>query len=76
MRFDLGPIDVELTVVAKREGGPSGKIKFEVFGFGAEVGGDAKFASEKTQKVKLILTPKRRLPDGSFEEVLINRMPG
>ena len=76
VQFELGPIDVEFTVVAKREAGPNGKIKFEVFGIGAELGGDAKFASEKTQKIKLNLKPKQRLSNGSLEEILINRTPG
>jgi len=64
VKFELGPIDLEFTVVAKREGGPNGKVKFEVFGFGAELGGDAKFSNEKTQKVKLTLSPVDALIGG------------
>jgi len=72
--FELGPIDVEFTVVAKREGGPNGKIKFEIFGIGAELGGSAKFASEQTQKIKLNLKPMVQLPDGSYEDgVMISK---
>jgi hypothetical protein len=75
VRFEVGPIEVEITVVAKREGGPEGKIKFEVFGFGAEVGADAKFAREQTQKVKLNLTPVQVLPDGTLSHLEISRVP-
>ena len=51
LTFDLGPIEMEFTVVAKREGGPNGKIKFEIFGIGAELGADAKVGTERTQKI-------------------------
>jgi hypothetical protein len=74
-RFEVGPIDVEFTIVAKREGGPDGKIKFEVFGFGAELGGGAKFAREQTQKVKLNLTPVQVLADGTRGHIEISRAP-
>ena len=76
VRFEVGPIEVEFTVVAKREAGPEGKIKFEVFGVGAEVGGGAKFASEQTQKVKINLKPVQVLPDGTRGHLEINRVPG
>ena len=56
VKFEVGPIEVEFTVIAKRDGGPEGKIKFEVFGLGAEAGGEYKFASEQAQKVKFQLT--------------------
>jgi Trypsin-co-occurring domain 2 len=75
VQFRLGPIDLEFSVVATREGGPNGKIKFSLFGIGAEAGGSAKFANERTQKVKLTLTPFRKGADGSPEEVDINRVP-
>jgi len=75
VRFEVGPIDVEFTIVAKREGGPDGKIKFEVLGFGAEVGAGAKFARERTQKVKLNLTPVQVLPDGTRGPIEISRVP-
>jgi hypothetical protein len=75
VRFEAGSIEVEFTIVAKREGGPEGKIKFEVFGFGAELGGGAKFAREQTQKVKLTLTPVQVLPDGTRGHLEINKVP-
>jgi len=79
IHFGVGPIDVEFQVIAKREGGPEGKIKFGVLGVGVEAGGGAKFVSERTQKVKLSLKPVRIALDGSEEEVEIfkrKRAPG
>lgn len=73
LRFQLGTIELEFTVVAKREGGPNGAIKFSVLGIGAEVGGSAKFANERTHKVKLSLTPAQRFEDGSTGHVEIKR---
>jgi Trypsin-co-occurring domain 2 len=75
VRFELGPSEVEITIVAKREGGPNGKIKFEVLGLGAELGGGAKLGGEKTQNVKLNLTPVKILPDGSQAHLEISRVP-
>jgi hypothetical protein len=57
IRFGDGPIDLEFQVVAKREGGPSGKIKFGIWGVGVEAGGSAKFGNERTQKVKCQVHP-------------------
>jgi Trypsin-co-occurring domain 2 len=57
LQFELGSIELEFTVVAKREGGPNAKIEFHVLGVGAELGADAKVGDERTQKVKMILNP-------------------
>jgi hypothetical protein len=76
VKFEVGPIEVEFTVIAKRDGGPEGKIKFEVFGLGAEAGGEYKFASEQAQKVKFQPTAVRPLPTGGRERLEINRIPG
>lgn len=57
IHFELGPIELEFTVVAKREGAAGSKIKFSVLGIGAAVEGSGKIASEYTQKVKLTLSP-------------------
>jgi hypothetical protein len=56
-RFKVDSIDVELTIVAKREGGGDGKIKFSVLTAGVELGASGKVAHEETQKIKLSLTP-------------------
>jgi Trypsin-co-occurring domain 2 len=73
IRFGVGPIDLEFQVVAKREGGPEGKIKFGIWGVGVEAGGSAKFGSERTQKVKFTLKPVRIGDNGAETEVEIFR---
>lgn len=56
-KFKVNSIEVELTIVAKRDRGGDGKIKFSVLTAGAEIGASGKVAHEETQKVKLSLTP-------------------
>lgn len=73
VRFELGPIEVEFQIVARREGGPEGKIKFEILGFGAELGGSGSFAREQTQKVKLTLSPLAVKAGGARGRVEIKR---
>lgn len=57
LRFTVGPVELELQVVAEREAGGSGKVEFKLFGAGAELGADGKLADSATQTVKLTLTP-------------------
>lgn len=58
VRFQLDSVELELSVVAKREAGGDGKLKFSILGMvDAELGGSGKLATERTQKVKLSLTP-------------------
>jgi hypothetical protein len=58
LRFELGPIELEFSVVATREGSGGGKIEFKVWGIGATVEGSGTIASERTHKVKFTLSPK------------------
>jgi hypothetical protein len=55
LRFELGPVEVEVLVIVTREGGASGKIRFWI----AEVGGDARLSESSTQRIKLNLVPRR-----------------
>ena len=71
VRFEVGPIDLEFQVVAKKEA--DGEIKFGVLGLGFEVGG--KFSSDHVQKVKVTLKPLQVLPDGSLTELEILKVP-
>ncbi len=71
LRFKLNTVEIELSVVAKRELGGEGKISFKVLGTGVEAGGGGKSAHEHSQKIKLSLTPHRR--DGG--ELNISRVP-
>jgi hypothetical protein len=80
LRFKLNTIELEFTVVAKREAGGDGKLKFSVLGFGVEAGAGGKAANEQTQKIKLSLTPlpKPGTAASSTDDdatVLINRKP-
>ncbi len=53
LRFELGPVQVSLTVTVGREGGPGAKIRLWV----VEAGGDAKLSREAVQEITLVLTP-------------------
>lgn len=61
VRFELGPIELEFQVVAKKEKGGdakiSSKIGFYVLSAEATIGGSGKGADERMQKVKLVLNP-------------------
>jgi hypothetical protein len=73
LKFKLGAVDVEFTVVVKKEGGADAKLKFSILGVGVEGGASGKVAREQTQKVKLSLTPVFVGADGQPRERLINR---
>ena len=61
LRFELGPVELELTVAVDKEIKPGAKVRFWV----VELGADASAASSTTQRVKLVLDPKRvGQPDG------------
>lgn len=55
LRFEVGPVELELTVVVQREGAAGAKVKFWVM----EVGTDAKASAGSTQRIKLTLDPRR-----------------
>jgi hypothetical protein len=57
VRFELGPIEMEFQVVARKEGGVEGKLGFHIFAVEATLGGSGKVADERTQKVKFVLNP-------------------
>ena len=56
LRFELGPVGLELTVAVSKEAGPNAKVRFWV----VELGADAKVASQATQRITLTLDPRRR----------------
>jgi hypothetical protein len=57
MRFELGPIEMEFQIVARKEVGGEAKLGFHIFAAEATLGGSAKGADERTQKVKFVLNP-------------------
>jgi len=56
LRFELGPVELELTVAVSREAGPNAKVRFWVI----ELGADATVSSQATQRITLTLDPRRR----------------
>jgi hypothetical protein len=54
LRFELGPVELSLTVTIDREAAPGAKIRFYV----VEAGADAKISREAAQDIKLVLTPR------------------
>src|SRR5690242_19859342 len=54
LQFEVGPVELELSVVVSREGGPTAKVKF----FVVEVGGGATLGEKNTQTLKITLTPQ------------------
>ena len=53
LRFQLGPVEMSLTVTVSREGTPGAKVRFWVI----EAGAEAKYSREAVQDIKLVLTP-------------------
>ena len=53
LRFELGPVQVSLTVTVGREAKPGAKVRFWV----VEAGADATLSREAVQDIKLVLTP-------------------
>jgi hypothetical protein len=54
LRFELGPVQLDLTVTVGREATPGAKIRFWVI----EAGAEAQISRESVQNIKLVLTPR------------------
>jgi hypothetical protein len=54
LRFELGPVELELTVGVDKEAKPGAKAKFWVL----EMGTEARFSTTSTQRIKLTLDPR------------------
>jgi hypothetical protein len=54
LRFELGPVELEVSVVVQKEVGGDAKVKFWV----VELGADGKLSSTATQRIKLTLIPR------------------
>lgn len=65
LRFDLGPVDLEVTVGLERVGGAGAKIRFWVI----ELGGDAHASTTSTQRIRLTLTPNLAGQSGASVQV-------
>lgn len=53
LRFELGPVEVSLSVTVGRDAAPGAKVRFWVI----EAGADARVSREAVQEIKLVLTP-------------------
>src|ERR1700726_3988839 len=71
LRFELGPVELSLTVTVGREATPGARIRFWV----VEAGADVKISRDAVQDIKLVLTPRdmkaARGPDGKPAPPLI-----
>ncbi|MDQ3765108.1 MAG: hypothetical protein M3460_27500 [Actinomycetota bacterium] len=54
LRFELGPVELELTVAVNKEAGPNATVRFWVI----ELGADGKVASQAAQRITLTLDPR------------------
>ena len=55
VRFELGPVELEVTVAVAKEARPGAKVKFWV----VELGADGTASSNTTQRIKLSLEPQQ-----------------
>lgn len=54
LRFELGPVELEVAVAVERSDGGGGKVRFWVI----EAGGERTKDTTATQRIKLVLTPQ------------------
>ena len=54
LRFELGPVELELSIAVEKTAGGTAKVRFWV----VELGTDGKISSSSTQRIKLILNPR------------------
>ncbi len=57
VRFELGPVEMELNLVVEREGKAGGAVQFKLLGWGVDGSGEGKLSQQRTQRVKLTLKP-------------------
>lgn len=73
LKFSLGEIELEFSVVARHENAADGKLKFSILGMGAELGAGAKVSREQVQKVRLKLHAQYKAGDAAQGEILVGR---
>ena len=75
LRFELGPVELSLTMTVGKEAAPGAKIRFWV----VEAGADTRISRESIQGIKLVLTPRDMRaplgPDGKPGPPLIEGKP-
>ncbi|GLW35052.1 trypco2 family protein [Actinoplanes regularis] len=60
LRFELGPVELELTVGVNKEVRPGAKVRFWV----VELGAEGTMSSQALQRIKLTLDPRKAGQDG------------
>lgn len=73
LKLAIQTVDMEFSVVVKKEGGGDGKLKFSVLGAGIEGGLSGKLAHEQIQRVKLTLKPSLTGGKEPLRDVEISR---
>jgi Trypsin-co-occurring domain 2 len=71
LRFELGPVELELTVGIDKEAKPGAKAKFWVL----ELGAETRFTSTSTQRIKLTLDPRHADQPGRRPTIVGDEAP-
>ncbi|MFI6565985.1 trypco2 family protein [Streptomyces sp. NPDC050534] len=67
LRFELGPVEVEVSVAVTQEGGGDAKVRLWV----VDAGANGKYGHAETQRIKLTLVPKAVPPGGGSAETVM-----
>lgn len=70
--FELGPVELELTVAVAKEAKPGAKVKFWVL----ELGAETTIGSTSTQRIKLTLDPRHATQPGRRPTISGAETPG
>lgn len=62
LRFELGPVELEMTLAIRREVGGGGKVRFWI----VELGGEGNYGNDATQRIKLTIQPRVVNSDSSI----------
>ena len=71
LRFELGPVELEVSVALAKEAGADAKVKFWV----VELGGSGKAGSTATQRIKLTLQPRLTVDEAAKEPQMASASP-
>ena len=67
LRLLVDGIELELEIEISKEGGSQGKVSFNLFGSGAEVGVAGQMGKTRAHRIKLSLRPKPPGGEGAYE---------
>ena len=72
LRFELGPVDLEVSVAVEKTVGGGAKVKFWV----VELGADGKIGATSTQRIKLTLNPRLTEAAAAADTTAMSERPG